>query len=120
MNKEDLILVSIVIVIFFLIIGLFKITEKKDNLNALVYYEDDLVLTIDLKMPEKEYKVKGYNGMVSILAGNGKIKVQEENSPLHLCSKSGYISKSYETIVCLPNKIVIKIDAVSELDTVIE
>ena len=50
-----------------------------------------------------------------------KIRVVEENSPLHLCSKQGFIDKSYETIVCLPNKVVIKLVSDSEgLDGVVK
>ena len=69
---------------------------------------------------EQTYEVKGYNGPVYISAGNGKIKVEDEDSPLHLCSKQGYITKSYETIVCLPNKIVVKIENKSDIDTIIK
>ena len=54
----------------------FKITEKKNISNALVYYEDKLVLTIDLTLEEQEYVVDGYNGPVTITAGNGKVKVE--------------------------------------------
>ncbi len=38
-----------------------------------------------------------------------KIRVKKENSPNHICSKEGYISDSSRTLVCLPNKIIIKI-----------
>lgn len=120
MNKQDFILIGIVLIIVTLVLGIFKLTEKKGNLNALVYYEDKLILTIDLTKEEQIYEAKGYNGIVYISAGDGKIKVEDEDSPLHLCSKQGYISKSYESIICLPNKIVVKIDTESELDTVIK
>ena len=56
------------------------------------------------------------NGNVKIKAGNGRIKVIEETSEKHLCSKQGYIEESYETIVCLPNKIVIKITSGEKYD----
>ena len=120
MNKQDKMLILIIFIIFIILFLVFKITEKKDNLNALIYYENNLILTIDLNTEEKEYIVDGYNGKVKLLAGNGKIKVSDEISPLNLCSKMGYISKSYEQIVCLPNKIIIKIDSKDELDTVVE
>lgn len=120
MNKHDCILITIVLIVVGSIFLLFKVNEKKNNLNALVYYEDDLVLTIDLNKSEQTYEVNGYNGIVYIDAGNGKVKVEDEDSPLHLCSKQGYISKSYETIVCLPNKIVVKIDNISDIDTVVK
>lgn len=120
MNKQDKILIIVVLLIVGSILLIFKLSEEKDNLNALVYFEDKLVLTIDLKQKEKIYEVKGLNGIVYISAGDGKVKVEDENSPLHLCSKQGYISKSYESIVCLPNKIVVKIDSASSLDAVVK
>ena len=120
MNKQDILLVSIILVIVFSIALIFKITENKNINSAFVYYEDKLVLTIDLSKTEQEYTVKGYNGAVTIIAGNGKIKVKEEDSPLHLCSKQGYISKSYESIVCLPNKIFIKLEDDSSLDAIVK
>lgn len=118
MNKSDYVLIAFLGLI---IAGLFAFLslDKSSVNNALVYYDNDLVLSIDLNTKLKEYKVKGYNGDVFIKAGEGKIKVIEEKSPLHLCSKQGYISKSYETIVCLPNKIVIKLESNDDLDVTV-
>ena len=48
------------------------------------------------------------------------IRVIEENSPRHLCSKQGYIKDSMESIICLPNRIVIEIDTIEELDAVVK
>ena len=120
MNKQDIILITVILLIVGSIALVFKITEKKNMSNALVYYEDDLILTIDLTLEEQEYVVNGYNGPITITAGNGKVKVEDEDSPLHLCSKQGYISKSYESIVCLPNKVVIKLEDDSTLDAIVK
>ena len=66
-------------------------------------------------------KVKGYNGNVIIKTKKGSIKVSDEKSPLHLCSKQGWISNTYEIIVCLPNKIVIKLQTDNEkIDTIVK
>lgn len=116
MNKSDLKLIGILIIFFILIFIGFKIFEKKGSKQAIVYYEDKIVLRIDLDINSK-YEVDGYNGKVKLEVKDGKIRVLEENSPIHLCSKQGYISKSYETIVCLPNKITIKIDSTDFIDT---
>mgnify|MGYP003505584594 CR=1 FL=1 len=118
MNKSDYILIAFLGIIIIALFG-FLILDKSDVNNALVYYDNDLILKIDLNTKLKEYKVKGYNGDVYIKAGDGKVKVVEEKSPLHLCSKQGYISKSYETIVCLPNKIVIKLESNDDLDVTV-
>ena len=121
MNKNDLKLLGIVLIVIMIIFGMFLVFDNDNKKYALVYYEDNLVLTIDLNLEqEKDYKVMGYNGEIIIKAKNNKVKVEQENSPLHICSKQGWIEKSYEAIVCLPNKIVIKIEDKKEIDTVVK
>ena len=117
-NKYDIILILTIICISIIFITLNKLNSKQGT-NALVYYDNKLIKTIDLSI-DKTYNIKGYNGNVVIVVKDNKIKVKEEKSPLHLCSKQGYISKSYETIVCLPNKIVIEIDTKKDIDTVVK
>ncbi len=117
-NKFDIILIISIICISSIFIIINK-NNSKQGTNALVYYDNKLIKTIDLSV-DKIYNVKGYNGNVKIIVKDNKIKVDKENSPHHLCSKQGYISKSYETIVCLPNKIVIEIDSKKDIDTVVK
>ncbi len=118
MNKYDIFLIICLITLSITLI--FLSFENEGNKKALIYYENDLILTIDLEQDEKNYTVTGYNGDVIFTAGNGKIKVAEEISPLNLCSKQGYIENSYETIVCLPNKIIVEIDFEETLDSVVK
>jgi hypothetical protein len=121
MNKDDINLIITIGLISLLILIAIFFTYEDGSKNAKVYYKNNLVLTIDLEKEEsKEYYVNGKNGKITIFHQNGKIKVLEENSPLHICSKQGFISESYETIVCLPNEVIIKIVTKNDLDTVIE
>ena len=117
MNKNDFKLILFILVIFMIVIISLNITKKKGNL-AYVYYMDDVILKIDLS-DDNEYIVNGENGLVKIEVKDKKIRVVEENSPLHLCSKQGYISNSYESIICLPNRIVIKIVDEVKIDGVV-
>ena len=80
----------------------------------------DVILDFDDKFfPEfLDVLVTRINNDVRIKVKNKKIKVLKEDSPLHLCSKQGYISKSYESIICLPNKIVIKLENNSDIDVI--
>lgn len=122
MNKSDIKLIIIILLIAITVLFVIAIIDKNNSKEALVYYDNNLVLTIDLnESEEKIYIVDGFNGEVKIIAGNGKIKVDEEESPLHLCSKQGFIEESYESIVCLPNKMVIKISSKKkkDLDTIL-
>lgn len=120
MNSNDIKLIFIIIIVSLLVL-LFTInSDDKYFKKAVVYYENDKVLEIDLTLKEeKYYEVDGYNGKVKLFTKDGSIKVIEEKSPLHICSNMGYISKSYESIVCLPNKVVVKIEALEDIDTIV-
>ena len=48
-----------------------------------------------------------------------KVRVVKENSPKNICSKEGYISDSTKPLICLPNKVVIKIVQSSDMDGVV-
>lgn len=112
MNKKDVLLIFVV-----LIISLLFIFKPNNNKYALVYYEDKVILKVKLDKHEK-YRVKGYLGEVIIETDIDKVRVSEETSKYHLCSKQGYVSNNVP-IVCLPNKIIIKIEEESELDAVV-
>ena len=115
MNKQDIILCLSIFIIALLVLVFIRL-PKKGNV-AIVYYDNKEILKINLKI-DNTYTVEGYNGDVTLEVLNGKIKVSDEISPKHLCSRQGYISNSYESIICLPNKIVVKIDN-SEIDAVV-
>lgn len=120
MNKSDFKLIGIIVIVFLIIMLSFRLFEKKGEKVARVYYQNEMVLEIDLSDKSyREYNVNGYNGNVLIISENGKVRVKEEISPLHLCSKQGWIDSSYETIVCLPNKIIIKIETSQDLDAIV-
>lgn len=121
MNRYDFILISVILFLCLLFLGITYINGEKDANVAYVYYDNKLIKTIDLRIDEtKEYIVKGYNGDVVIETKKNQIRVKEEKSPLNLCSKQGFISSSLETIVCLPNKVIIKIESSNdELDAVV-
>lgn len=117
MNKSDiklLIILSIVIISIFFVINI----TKKGGTIAEVYYEDELVLTIDLNI-DKEYIVDGELGDVVLEVKNKQIRVKEENSPKHICSKEGFIGDSSRTLICLPNKIIVKIVGEANIDGVV-
>lgn len=59
---------------------------------------------------ESEY---GYN-LIEI--GDNEIRVIEADCPDKIDVKQGYISRIGETIVCLPNKMVIEIKGVDSVD----
>lgn len=116
-NKND---IKLVVILGIIIVGIFIFINvtKEDGSMAEVYYEDEKVLTIDLNI-DSEYTVDGELGNVVLEVKDKKIRVKEENSPLNICSKEGFIGDSSRTLICLPNKIIVKIVGESEIDGVV-
>lgn len=115
-NKKDIILIACLLIVSVTSIIILNLNKKTSN-KAYVYHDNTLLKEIDLNI-NNTYTFKGDKGNVVVKVKNKKIKVDKETSDYHLCSKIGYISKSYETIICLPNKIVIEIGG-NDLDTVV-
>lgn len=117
MNKSDLKLVVAIIVIVLVIYFAVQFT-KVEGSTAIVYYEDEAILNIDLSI-DNEYVVDGELGDVVLEVKDGKIRVKKENSPKNICSKEGFIDDSSRTLICLPNKIIVKIVGEDEIDGVV-
>ena len=71
--------------------------------------DDSSVLSINESL--FTYTVDGYNGDVVIEYKNNKVRVIEEDSPKHICSIQGWSSSPLNPITCLPNNVVIVIEA---------
>lgn len=116
--KNDLILIgSIILLAVLLLIGIYSSGEK-DNLVAYVYHNNEIVLTIDLTSLEEEtiYIVEGDVHSVTIVASNKGIRISEAGCKDNVCVNQGIINNSAQTITCLPNRIVIKLEGKEGVD----
>ena len=92
--------------------------NKPDNYKS---YSNDF---IEYRINDEAYyyylNIKNYDDndyhRVIIELKNKQVKVHEITCKNRLCVKTGYISKPYEKIVCLPNKMVISITSYSDSD----
>lgn len=64
----------------------------------------------------REIAVKGPLGHSKIEVKDGKVRMLDSPCPLKLCVKEGYIEKPNDMIVCLPNKVIIRIMGEEQLD----
>lgn len=117
MNKNDVILITIIIIICLIMLSF--MTNSNSNQSAVIYYNDEIILEVPLNKKE-EYQVNGYLGVLLVETDINKVRVKKETSPKHLCSLQGWVDNSYTPIICLPNRIVIKIkNSDNNIDTVV-
>ena len=108
--RNDIILISSLLVITVGTLIPVLILQKKDNLTAKVYVQNDLVESIDLsKKEDKYYHVKGTHSMVTIHTKDGAIAIVEGNCPHLDCENMGYVRTTNRPIVCAYNGVYIEI-----------
>ena len=86
---------------------------------AIVSIGDDFVSEISLE-PDSLYRFEGFIGVSEIEVAQHEIRMLQSPCPHKTCQKMGSISESGQVIVCVPNRIVIKIEgnAAHDLDGV--
>ena len=110
-KKNDLILVLLV----FFAGHLF--TSQKSAGVVEIQIDGKVVETLDL---QKEHAFKINGGTNTVQIENGKVKMAAANCPDQICVHQKAISRNGESILCLPNQIVLKIvdGEEAELDAV--
>lgn len=124
MNKADKIFIGIVVAVVCLLYlpSLWNAYQNQGKpKTAVVSFKNEEILRADMSVDET-YQVQGTLGEVDIEVKDGKVRVEKETSPYHLCSIQGWVSDTGTPIVCLPNNLVVVIEASEEgeLDTVIQ
>lgn len=110
-KKGDIILLVVVVLLVALTI---YFALKTDASEADVYVEGNLVYKLDL---DNDVTVDVLDGKVQIKIQNGKAFVAKSDCKNQLCVHAQPIGKEGGVIVCLPNKVVVKVVA-KEVDAI--
>lgn len=109
-KRNDLILILLVLAIG--IVGFFGIEfyKSKTTLHgeAVIYVDGTEVGRYPLHK-DNRIEIKGKNGTNYLVIQDGKAWIEEADCPDRICILRGKIDKNGETVVCLPNKIVVEI-----------
>lgn len=114
MKKRDYLFIAC-IVLMCLGIFLFNnlLSEKGDT--VIIYKNSKIYKTVSLS-EDTEINIDG-NNIISIK--NGEVFMKSATCPDKLCINQGKIKDSSRDIVCLPNKVIVKIESKNnEVDTV--
>lgn len=95
-----------------MILGAGSFILIKNNLKpgneAEVYVDGSLVQTIDMTRDDI-YLFDTLYGTNTVVVEGGEIRVSEADCPDKICVNMGGVSRSGETITCLPHKLVIEV-----------
>jgi hypothetical protein len=85
--------------------------------DILTIKTSDSVYEINLK-DEGAYTIDGYLGRAVLVIKDGEARLQSAPCPLKICEAMGPISRSGEVILCLPNRIYIRMNGREIVDAV--
>lgn len=125
MTKHD-----VAIALFVLLVAgvawafLYLPTRSARELVAVVRVDNKVVAKLPVSSPELSVKpVKVPRGEALIEYGQGKVRVlplPPEVCPRGICWRTGWISRSGQVIVCLPNRMTVTLEGgTPEVDTVV-
>jgi hypothetical protein len=111
----DIIIIAVLIAFSFLSAILIFVVRDGDSKTLMVTVEGKLVKQIAMsnETSNKIYEFKFQDNTGYIEIKDGAVRMLEMNRdicPEAICSDTGWISKGYESIICLPNKIVVSFE----------
>ena len=108
MKKKDFILIFIILLIVVVSFGINHFTNAKSGKQIEIYVDNELYKTYDID-DEDKIKIESEEGYNVVKIHNHGAQITEASCPDKVCIHEGFITKPSESIVCLPNKVHIKI-----------
>ena len=86
---------------------------------ANVYQDGQCIYSVDLSAVEEPYTlpVTCDDGTNTIAIEPGRICIQEADCPDQVCVRDGWLTDSAAPIVCLPHKLVIRLEQTSAMES---
>lgn len=109
-RKKDWILIGIIIVIAALSFLMHQVLQGTGTEKVIVKVDGAIEGVFELNDDQKIT----INDSNVVVINNGKVDMIEADCPDQLCVKQRAISKNHESIICLPNKVVVEIQSSAE------
>lgn len=107
--KNDILMITALLLVSVIVYAVIQLVVKKDGGYVHIKVDGVRVHTLSLH-EDKTIEVQGYNGGYNIVTvKDGKVYVEGADCPDSLCVHMGTISKTGETIVCLPHRVVVEV-----------
>ena len=123
LKKGDLIIILILVAAVLSWFGVNRLGESKDERQIIIEINGNVYKTIPMskgmKLQDIHIELENGNHIDIVIDENGAY-VKDVECPDKVCEKTGLVSRVGQSIVCLPNKVVVYIEgkAESEVDDI--
>ena len=110
LRPADIVLIIILIAVS---IGGFNIQKGNNNKGRFFIVEVDGKTLYRLSLlSDTLISIQAKTGKISLKVEDSRVSVHKSSCPLKICVKTGWIARPGESIICVPNKLVIRIEGV--------
>lgn len=120
--KRDIILLLACLLFSAAAYFIINFAVKKEGAQAVIKVDGVVAETLELGK-NASVTVDGYRGGKNTIVVDGKeVYMTDADCPDKLCEKTGRISRTGETIVCLPHRVVVEIQGsgADRIDSVVQ
>lgn len=92
-----------------------RMNSASDGLTVTVRQDNEVVATLPLD-EDTTYAVQGEDGSTTnlVVIEDGTVHMEEADCPDQLCVKQGKIRYAGDSLICLPNRVVVEISGEDE------
>ena len=115
MKKKDFLIAAVVLLLAGILALVFRFAGGDRGGSVQVKVDGKVVGTYAL-IEEQRVPFDTKYGHNTLVIEGGKAHIEDADCPDHYCEQQGEISKTGETLVCLPHKLVAEVVAGEEAD----
>lgn len=113
-SKFDLILICLIL--FLSIASIIFINRERfqrttGEKTVLIYQQEELLESVPL---DKNTFIDILGKRMQVEIRDGRVRMDRSDCPQHICVNTGWIKYSGQTIVCVPNKVLVEIKSPEE------
>lgn len=113
-SRRDLILITVLLAAVFFVWLMQNLTKHTAGAAAVVTVDGNVYGTYPLSKDQEIPIIKGEKTTNLLVIKGGRADITEADCPDRLCVHQKPIAKTNETIVCLPNKVVVSVEGSAE------
>ena len=106
-SRNDIIFIAALLIVTVLA-ALSLLLFRTEGDTVIVTVEGEFFGEYELKQ-DRTVEIIGENGRNLLVIQNGEASIEEASCPDGICSSHRPISRSGESIICLPNKVVVEV-----------
>ncbi len=113
---DKIVLLCVAIAVVLLLVSSFLLPKPKNGGVVEITVNGDLYGTYSLQ-EDRTLEIQGENGeQNTVVFENGRVYMQSASCPDHLCVEQGQIFRRGQSVVCLPNGLVITVKDAENTD----